>query len=94
MDSRARRMMMIMGTTALSIHELIKCRYIPTSDEEVLQNSDSSSEIEENHDLENITRKMIAPKGRKSDNVSLGDLPSCSYSTRNEMRRNGSQPKT
>ncbi|KAL3280804.1 hypothetical protein HHI36_004035 [Cryptolaemus montrouzieri] len=49
------------------------------------------SENEENHDLENITKKMIAPKERKLDNISLGDLPSCSYSTQNEMRRSGTQ---
>ncbi|KAL3267220.1 hypothetical protein HHI36_011355 [Cryptolaemus montrouzieri] len=34
---------------------------------------------------------MIAPEERKSDNISLGDLPSCSYSTQNELRRNETQ---
>ncbi|KAL3270140.1 hypothetical protein HHI36_009198 [Cryptolaemus montrouzieri] len=84
-------LMMMLGTTALSIHELIKC--IASNDEEILHNSDSLSENEENHDLENITRKMIVPKENKSDNISLGDLPSCSYSTQREMRRNGTHTK-
>ncbi|KAL3272843.1 hypothetical protein HHI36_014304 [Cryptolaemus montrouzieri] len=38
--------------------------YIPSSDEAVLQNSDSFSKNEENHDLESTTKKITIPKER------------------------------